>query len=588
MTTRAWIGTGLTLLLTGGCYLGADGDPHLTGGGTDGVDSVGEGPGSGASDSEDSAGTDGESDGETDGDTEDEPPPSAADADSLFPRLSHQQWENSVRDLLGLSEITGFSENFVADPLSGAFDNQGSTFDVADTLWGDYQRAAESVADMVISDQAIFDHIAPPDVGQDTEARATEFIENFGLQVFRRPVTASERDTLVAAFMGAAGNYPDLDAFDAGMHLSVQTMLQSPYFLYRVVDGEADGNGRVNLDGYERASRLSYALWNTMPDPDLFAAAGAGELDTKEGVVAEAQRMLDDNRARGMVDDLHRQLLKMNLYYDKYRDPDFYPEFDPAVASSMETEAQMFIKDVILDRNEGYAEMLTDTRTFVNAELASYYNLDGSYGPEFEEVTLDATRRSGLLTRLGFLMSRSYQVDPDPIHRGAFISFELLCNDTPAVPDDVTAVEADPTKTNRERVDDHTGAGTCGAGCHPALINPVGFAFENYDAVGSWRDIDNGQPVNAAASFAFDGELHEFANAVELSQQLADSPQAHECYSRHLLEYLHARRHREGDEAKLAELGMRSANGEVSIREVIAELVTQDDFLSLRLAVEGE
>lgn len=565
------------LLVSLGCYSGrGDFDANAgqnSAGGDAGADDDGSGGDGGSGD-------DGSAD---DGGTSDELGP----GDSRFPRLSHAQWENSVRDLLHLPDITGLSSNFVDDPVSGGFDNKGSAFNVGATLWGDYQRAAETVAELATTDPTVMAAITPADTGQGLEARATEFIETFGLRAWRRPLSADEVAILVSIFLDATNDY-DVDPFTAGVHLTLQTMLQSPYFLYRVVDGEPEADGRVRLDGFERASRLSYALWNTMPDDDLLAAAGDGELDEAGGVLAQADRLLDDERARVMVDDFHHQLLKMDKYLDQYRDPDMYPGFEAAIGTAMQAEAKAYIRDIIFDREQGYAELLTATHTFANDELALVYGLEGSFGPDLQEVTLDPAERSGLLTRSGFLMSRSYAVDPDPIHRGAFISFELLCNTQPPIPDNVSEVEPDPTKTNRERVDAHTGAGTCGAGCHETLINPLGFAFENYDAVGAFRTIDNGKPVDAAASFTLDGELQSYANGIELSQLMADSPQAHACYARHLLEYAYGRDHAEADEPALEALGTASVEGDMSIRGVITELVTSDAFLYMRDLTEED
>ncbi|MEM9457294.1 MAG: DUF1592 domain-containing protein [Myxococcota bacterium] len=546
-----------------GCYSGVDQFEGGPGAGADGADDAG--------DSGDEGGDDGTDDGAL-----------AEDLDSQFPRLSHAQWENTVRDLLHLSEVPGLSSAFIDDPVAGGFDNQGSSFQVSPTLWGDYQRAAEAVADLVVADPDLLAGIAPPDQGQALEVRAQQFIERFGERAYRRPLTADQVDAYVSVFMTAGTNYDDLDDFAAGVHQVLQTMLQSPYFVYRVTSGEPDADGRIALDGYERASRLSYALWNTMPDDALLAAAASGDLDTDQGVAAQADRMLAHPYARAMVDDFHAQLLDFDRYLDQYRDPDFFPDFDPAVGRVMQDEAKRFIQDIIFDRQQGYTELLTSTHTFANDQLAAVYGLAPDLGDELVEVQLDPTQRSGLLTRSGFLMSRSYQVDPDPIHRGAFISFELLCNQQPAVPDNVTSVEPDPTKTNRERVDDHTGMGTCGAGCHTTLINDAGFAFEHYDATGAYRTTDNGHPVDAAASFRFDGELVQYADAVEFSHVMADSQQAHACYSRHLLEYLHGRKHREADAEQIESLGAGSRSGDLPIRQLIIELVTSDDFLNLR------
>ncbi len=569
----------IACLLLSGCYYGWEGSAGRADGGGPESDSAGEGEGEGD-------GSDGGGTGDTDDD--DQPPVEENEQDSQFPRLSHRQWENTVRDLFELDEITGLSDAFVGDPVAGGFDNAGSEFDVGATLWADYQKAAESLAEIVIADNAIFDRITPPDVGQETSARGREFIETFGMKVYRRPLTEAEVEDLSAVFDGAAADYSDLDPFAAGVHLTLQAMLQSPLFVYRVIDGEPSDNGRIKLDGYEVASRLSYALWNSMPDDQLFTAAEQGDLDGTEGVREHAARMLLDDKARDTVLDLHRQLMKVDLYLDRSKDPELYPQFNSGLGPMMQEEAYRFIEDIIFDQNLGYTELLTSTYTFANAELAALYGItDGPAGTAFERVELDATQRSGFLTRLGFLMSRAYQIDPDPIHRGAFISFELLCNEKPALPDEVTAVEADPTKTNRERVEDHTGDGTCGAGCHNLLINPAGFAFENYDAIGAYRTMDNGQTVNAKDEFLLDGNLEPFDNAVDFSNLMADSKQAHDCYTRHLLEYMYGRDHRDADEETVDALGTESVEGSMTIVDLLTEMVTTDEFLHIRVVQEG-
>jgi hypothetical protein len=390
----------------------------------------------------------------------------------------------------------------------------------------------------------------------------------------------------VAVFAGASSAYDDLAPWEAGMHLTLQTLLQSPHFLYRVVDGDRDEGGRVRLDGYEVASRLSYALWNTMPDEALFAAAESGELDEVEAVRDHALRMIADPRARATVDDLHAQLLRTDLYLDRSKDPVVYPQFTPELGHLMQEELERYLEDIVFEENLGYTELLTSTHTFVEGQLAAIYGLDGTYGTTFERVELDPAERSGLLTRTGFLMSRAYDVDPDSIHRGVFISFELMCNQQPPLPDNVSSVEPDPTKTNRQRIEDHTGEGTCGAGCHPVFINPAGFAFEHYDAIGAYRTVDNGQPVDSADEFFFDGEKRAFDNAIEFSNMMADSKQAHDCYVQHLLEYTLARHHREADEGVVDTLGSQSLAGELPIREILVALVTSEEFLHIRVAEE--
>ncbi len=503
-----------------------------------------------------------------------------------FPRLSHRQWENTVRDLFVLDELTGFSSLFIGDPQSGKFDNTAADLDVTQTLWSDYQRAAEQVAELITGSPDLLSRIVPDDLPEDPgdpSVKAKAWIEQFGARAFRRPLTDDEIEAHWQVFGQGVDLYDNLDAFTAGVHLTLQAFLQSPHFLYRVEDGsEPNVDGLIPLDGYELASKLSYMLWNSMPDAELFAAAGAGELDSSAGVLIQAARMLEDPRAHATVADFHAQLLDQDHYLDLFKDAATYPEFDPAIMGpAMQQETQAFIDAVVFTDEGGFAELLTEPFTYVNADIAWVYGLPDSYGSEFVRAELDASQRSGILTQLGFLASNAYAVDPDPIHRGVRTVRNLLCTPLPAPPDNVPPLP--PTMagtTNRERVENHTGAGTCGAGCHSTIINPVGFAFEHYDAIGAWRDLDNGQPVDASGEFALDLELKTYADAIEFGEVAAASPQVHACYVAHLIEYAWARDTGATDKTLIDDLAARSVGGELSIRQMLIELTQAEGFLT--------
>ncbi len=193
-------------------------------------------------------------------------------------------------------------------------------------------------------------------------------------------------------------------------------------------------------------------------------------------------------------------------------------------------------------------------------------------------MELDSTRRSGFLTRLGFLTRNATLTEPDPIHRGVFINLNLLCRKLGALPNipENLMPEGD---TNRERIDSITGTGTCGAGCHANTINPLGFALENYDALGQYRTEDNGFPVNAADSYQFaDGRVIDFNDAIELSDQLADAPELHSCYVQQLLEYVYGRDLTDADAPLVDELASQSHTEGLSVKEITVRLVTSSAF----------
>ncbi|UQA58179.1 DUF1592 domain-containing protein [Polyangium aurulentum] len=504
---------------------------------------------------------------------------------SRYPRLTHEQWENTVQDLLQLDEPTGMSASFTGDPLSGFFDNSESAMTVAPGLWADYQTAAEELSKMLVSDPAKLERILPPaDASGDDTARARAFIEQFGKRAYRRPLSASEIDSHLAVYAQGKAVYASGDDFKDGMTLVLQAFLQSPHFIYRV---ERSTDARVAdalipLDGWEVATRLSYTLWGTMPDDALFEAAATGELETKEGVKAHAERMLKDPRALDMIRSFHRQLFQWDHYYDLYKDDATFPEFGPELRQDMVREAELFVQSEIFERGGGLKELLTSRVAFVNQRLADVYGVEGTFTPdEFTEVTLPEGERAGVLTRLGFLAANGTAFASDPIHRGVFVNLRVLCAKLPPPPNNVTPLPPADSKTTRERVTSHTGPGTCGASCHGTLINPIGFAFEHYNAIGRFRTEDNGFPVNSADQYPLGGQLVSYGDAIEFSQVLADSQEAHRCWAQNWLQFAYGRNVVVEDTPLLDSLA-ESSRGGMPLEDLLIEIVTSDAFLTRR------
>ena len=495
---------------------------------------------------------------------------------SRFPRLSHPQWENTVQDLFRLAEPPGLATSFDADPPLGRFDNSTARLTMTSGLWQDYQRAAETMAERITADAEAMARIVPTDLPDD--ARARGFVESFGARAFRRPLTAAEADRYATLFAGASNHYDGLDEFTAGVRITISAMMQSPHFLYRSELASDARGGNIQLSGHEMASRLSYAFWNTMPDDALFAAAAAGELDTVDGVRAQALRMFDDPRTRASFTHFHEQMFELREYDDLDKNTTRFPEWRRDVGRMMRTEIELFLDSVVFDDDGTIGDLLTSTRTFVNDELAAIYELEGDFGDDFVEVELDARTRAGFLTRLGFLTRNSTLTEPDPIHRGVFVNLDILCRPLSAVPnlpDNLMFVG----ETNRERIESVTGPGTCAEGCHGTIINPIGFSMEHYDAIGRYRTEDNGYPVDASSTYVFpDGRSLTFDNAVELSQLLAAEPDPHACYVGNLLEYFYGREVDESKFALVTEMTDLSLGANASIRELVASIVTSQSF----------
>jgi uncharacterized protein DUF1592/uncharacterized protein DUF1588/uncharacterized protein DUF1595/uncharacterized protein DUF1585/uncharacterized protein DUF1587 len=497
---------------------------------------------------------------------------------SRFPRLSHLQWENSVQDLLHLAQPAGLSASFTGDPLGGIFDNNESSLLVAPGLWADYQLAAEQLSVLVTSDAAKLAKLIPSDAPADAAGRTKAFLESFGMRAYRRPLSPAELAGYTALFAKGKDQVDGTDDFAKGVRLTLQAFLQSPNFIYRVETSSTAVGAMIPLSDYELATKLSYMLWNTMPDDALFAAAKAGKLATPEGVLAQATRLLDDDRARVMVASFHHQLFQYDHYDDLTKDPTLFPDFTPALGADMKREAEMFVEDMVFARDGGIKEILTEPTTFVNSELAAIYGLKGNFGSDFVKVDLDPKTRSGILTRIGFLASNATSHEQHSIHRGVFINRRVICAKLPDPPNNVPPLPpAADFKTNRERVEKHTGAGTCGATCHGTLINPAGFAFEHYGAIGQYEDTENGNPVNSADTYTLDGKPVSYDNAVDFDKLLAESDQVHDCYAKHWLQYAYGRGDQPADALALADLAKESRKG---ARALILALTQTQAFRS--------
>jgi hypothetical protein len=505
-----------------------------------------------------------------------------------FPRLSHPQWENTVQDLFRLSEPPGLATSFDADPPLGRFDNNTARLTMNAGLWQDYQRAAETMAERITVDPEALARILPDDLPDDAAARARRFIERFGARAFRRPVTPAELERYAVLFDKGVTHYSNLDPFTAGVRITIEAMLQSPHFLYRSELASEPVNGVIQLSGYEVASRLSYAFWNTMPDDALFAAAAAGELDKAEGVRAQALRMFDDPRTRASFHHFHEQLFELKEYADLDKNTSKFPNWRRELGEMMKTEIELFLDSEIFDRDGTIGDLLTSSHTYVNDELAEIYGLEGDFTSEFVEAELDPETRAGFFTRLGFLTRNATLSEPDPIHRGVFINLNVLCRPLSAVPnlpDNLMPVG----NTNRERIESITGPGTCAEACHGTIINPIGFSLENYDAIGRYRVEDNGYSVDASSTYMFpDGRTLMFQNAVELSHQLAQEPDPHACYVGNLLEYLHGSEIDESRFALVSEMTDLSLGQEAPIRELVASIVTSDSFRFRPVTEQGD
>ncbi len=501
---------------------------------------------------------------------------------TAFPRLTHAQWENSVRDLLRLDAAPNLSGAFEPDTTISFFDNNSRALRVSGDLWTNYQAAAETLAESVASDAEAISRLLPADLPSDSNERIRSLVSHIGRRAYRRTLSPDEVDVHVRLFEQGATHFPEMNTFDGGVRMLLEGLLQSPYFVYRIEVGEAAAGGQIELSDFEIASRLSYMIWNTMPDDALLDEAERGALSSAEQVAQQATRLLDDPRGRAMVERFHAQLFDWDLYRGLSKDSSEFPLYYPEVGNDMVEEARRFVEHVVLAEDGNLADLLTAPYTFANDGLADIYGLEGSFDASFSQASFDPTsqpQRGGMLTQLGFLASHGGLTGS--VHRGVFINHRVLCSELPPPPDALPPIPADDgmTLTSRERIELHTGPGTCGASCHGSYINPVGFAFESFDGLGQFRTEENGRPIDAAAAFEFAEGLMEFDGAMEFSDTIAERVETHDCYTKHWLEYALGRDTAGADLDVIQSLGDSSLEG-ASVKDLIIDLVKSESFRS--------
>lgn len=500
------------------------------------------------------------------------PPP----APTALTRLTHAQYDNAIRDLLALDERP--SRSFTPDPSFAGFDNNAEGMVVADRLGRDYRRAAEDLATRVIATPASRAAVVP--CAGTSDACVEQFVSSFGRRAFRRPLSTEEQTRYVALFKQAPELVDAPDAFSGGVSLVVEAMLQSPEFLYRVeVELEQQPGGLAKLTPYQLASKLSFTLWNTTPDLALLDAAERGQLSNADGLRAQVTRLLDDPRARQAVDDFHAQWLDLARYRSVVRDPALFPAFTSTMTASMQEETTRFLRAVFLDEKRPFEALYRGDFTFVNAELARVYGLSGSFDASFTRVALDPAKRRGFLTQPGFLASHSYSRTDSPIHRGVFVIRRVLgqpqADPPPGV--DFTLPPIDATiRTTRDQVTVKTSPRDC-AGCHTAINGP-GFAFGHYDALGQWRDTENGWDLDTTGSFYLANEKRSFGDALEMIDLIAASGEARRAYARSWFRYASQRADVEGDACEIDRLAAGLADQTRPMRELLGDLTQLPSF----------
>ena len=351
---------------------------------------------------------------------------------------------------------------------------------------------------------------------------ARQIISKLARKAYRRPVTQSDLDNLIGFYQrgrNEGGN------FESGIEAAIQLLLASPDFLFRFEPDTANAapGGVYRISDLDLASRLSFFLWSTIPDEELLSAAAQGLLKDPAVLERQVKRMLKDPRAKALVDNFAGQWLYLrNL---KTINPDFetFPDFDDNLRQAMKKETDLFIESIIRE-DRSVMELLNANYTFVNERLARHYRMPGIYGTDFRRVTLKDDNRRGLLGQASILTLTSNSTRTSPVSRGKWILTNILGLPPNPPPPEIPALkeksDAGKPTSLRERMEQHRANPTC-AGCHRAM-DPIGFSLENFDAVGQWRNTDEGVKIDPSGTL-FNGT--NVNGPVSLRQALASRPE---------------------------------------------------------------
>ncbi len=497
-------------------------------------------------------------------------------------RLTASQYNHTVRDLLGFTDDV--AADFSADERIGPF-YSNVTAPIGDLQAEQYMDAAEKLALRSIEDLGTLLPCDPTASGEDE--CAAQFIAEFARKAYRRPVSTDELADLQQVFDSGRA----VADFGNGIRLVVQGILQSPYFLYHVETGEgaATDGSMVPLTNHEVAARLSYFLWDTMPDDVLAAAADAGELATADQLTAQVDRMLDDPRAQDGIGSFHLQWLGVDDADDVEKNPAVFPEFSPQLAAAMKAETAQFANYVVLESTGTLTELLTAEFTLTDdPTLLALYG--ATLPPDHvagEPVALPAGQRRGLLTQAAVLATHAHPDQTSPVHRGKFVRENLLCHLLPPPPPDVddNPPAIDPDATTRERFDQHRADPACAA-CHN-LMDPIGLTFENYDSTGAWRTMEGTFDVDASGELVGTDVDGPVANAVAMADKLAMSEQVQQCVARQWFRFAFGRAESSEDACTTDGLDRAFADSGQDVRELIKQLAISTTFRNRRAAPAG-
>lgn len=423
--------------------------------------------------------------------------------------------------------------------------------------------------------------VAEPTADLKPRDAASKIVQHFASLAFRRPAPKEQVERLLTIFDRATA---DGESFDEAVKYTLKAVLISPAFLYRIeTDRKATlANNSYPLDDYELASRLSYFLWSSMPDAELFDLAKQGKLRDPAVMEKQARRMLKDGKAHALAETFGEQWLTLRSLETITPDTKKFPDYNRPLRTSMYDEAMMFFEYVMQD-DRSILEFIDSDYTFVNDRLAKHYGLPNVTGQNMRRVQLTDRNRGGVLTMAAVLTVTSQPGRTSPVKRGKWILEQIVGEPPPPPPPAVPALE-EQNKGNaagmtlREKMVKHRQDPVC-ASCHTKM-DAIGFGFENYDAIGRWRTTDEGAKLDTAGDLP--GGV-KFANAVELKAIFMGRKDAFtRCVTEKMLIFALGRGLKDYDDQVVEDISVAVAKNDYKFSTMITRIVTSYPFMNRR------
>ena len=505
-------------------------------------------------------------------------------------RLNVREYDNTARDLLGTTQTLA-ANNFPGDNVDDSFDTVGAALSYSEELLGDEFAAASTLVTELMSrtktDPLYTAVFSCTPTATNLSTCLTQILTAFMPKAWRRPVTSAEVAKAVAvgtSVTQSAGTATT--AVTTGVSAALQYVLTSPNYLFHVELGDPKiataSTSTTPLSSYEVANRLAYFLWSSMPDATLTQLAASGQLKNGAGVAAQVTRMVADPKFSSFIDGFVGQWIGTNNVGAVVFDPTMFPNATMAWTSAIPSETNAFVQNLITT-NAPLTDILTANYTYVNGALAQFYGLTGVPASQttFTKASLAGTQRlGGILTQETFLTTTSLATRTSPVKRGAYVLSQILCNPPQPPPPTVPAFpQIDPGETVRQGLNMHASNPGC-AGCHN-LMDPIGFTFENFDATGAYRTVDNGAPVDSSGSL-FGATGAPVSGAQGIAQAIAADPRFTECMVKQALTYGIGRTFDQADALGYVETVAAPMVKGGQWQSLLQTVATSDGFLTTR------